>query len=202
MHFVALLLVVTVGSQKGSVAQSRSVVFEARMVMPDGVAVPAADMLVVARSANGVASSGLTDAKGRVALPDLPFGSGMVSFGPPSCALKSQEIVVGDSIDPILLSVQPTAMLRVQVTTPSPAGHAPLAMAGARVSVVRDHSKAAVMYLTDTTGSASACVEVGAEYEVRATYDGMATTVVDGLKAIQGGKLDVPITLVPMRPER
>ena len=204
MPFAALLLMITVGTQKGSIVQSRSVLFEVRTLRADGVTVPAEDVLVVARSANGAASSGLTDAKGQVALPDLLVGKGAVSFGSPGCALKSQEIVVDDSYEPILLTVQPTAtaLLRVQVTTPSPAGHGPVAIAGASVSIARDHSRASVMYLTDASGSISACLEVGGEYEVRATYDGMATSVVNGLKAVQSGKLDVPITLVPMRPER
>jgi len=201
MQFASLMLLITVGTQKGYLL-ARSAAFEVHMVMPDGVTLPAEDMLVVARSTSGAAASGLTDAKGQVSLPDLPLGKIKVSFGPPNCALKSQDIILDESFQPILLSVQPTAMLRVQVTLPSPSGHAPVPLAGAYVSVRSNHSQAAVAYVTDGSGSASACVEVGAEYEVRASYDGMVTTVVHGLKVAQGDKLDVPIVLLPMRAEK
>jgi hypothetical protein len=193
------LFVIIVGAQSAS--PTRTVFFEARTSSTNGAAVPAGDVLVVVRPPSGAPTTGLTDAKGQLILTSIPLGPVTVLFGPPNCTLKSETYSIDESTGPIQLSVQPSALLRVEVSAASFAGHTEVPLAGAAVTLRRG-PRDAMMYLTDASGVASSCVEPGVAYDVRVDCDGMATAARYGVKLEAGGRLDVPIRLVPLRVER
>lgn len=198
MPILASILAVIVGSQIA--APLRTVVFEAHTISASGESVPAGDVLIVVRPPSGAPTTGLTDAKGKLLL-SIPLGPVTIAFGFPSCNLKSTSYTVGESNDPIQLSVQRSALLRVEVSTASLAGRALLPLAGAEVTFRKD-PRSGAMYMTDASGVASACVEPGVAYDVQVRYEGMAAAARYGLKLDPGGRLDVPIQLVPLRAER
>ena len=199
MPIVALMLVIIVGTQ--SEAPSRTVLFEAHTISAHGASVPAGDVLIVVRPPSGAPTTGLTDENGKLLLTSIPLGPVTVAFGFPNCTLKSETYTVVESNDPIQLSVQPSGLLRVEVGAVSFAGRAQVPLAGAEVTIRQDRRSGA-MYMTDASGVASACVEPGVAYDVQVQYSGMATAARYGLKLEPGGRLDVPIQLVPLRVEK
>ena len=199
MPFGSTLLVIIVGTQ--SAAPSRTVFFEAHTISASGASVPAGDVLIVVRPPNGGPTTGLTDAKGQLLLTSIPLGPVTVSFGPPNCLLKSETHTIGESGDPIQLSVQQIALLRVEVGAASFAGGMQVPLLGAQVTLQRDRRNG-MAYMTDANGVATFCVEPGVAYDVRIEYDGMASAARYGLKSEAGGRLDLPIRLVPLRVER